>query len=165
MQVESQLQRGVRRRCLTFDLVGGFTKNSITNVKLQSSISFPPSRNFTSDDKKSMSSNQGNSSSPCILPTIGLHLNALATTQNDRMVTKETLASNKWFISTPCSISPFPSLTCTENSQNKSLDVEKDECPAGGEVRDVEVTHDVVSEEPEFGADESLSQSSPKKKK
>lgn len=155
----------MRRRCLTFDLAGGSTKRSTTNVKLHSSISFPSSRKFTSDDKKAILLKRGSSSSPHILPGIGLHLNTLATTQSDRMVTKETFTLNKQFISTPCSISPFPPLTYTEKSQNKSLDVEEDQCPTGSEVQNTEATHGDVSEAPEFGVDENLSQSSPKKKK
>jgi len=164
VQVESQLQRGMRRRCLTFELAGGSTKNSNNNSNIHTSISLPSNRKFTSDDKKPISLKPGSSSSR-VLPSIGLHLNALATTPSDRMVTKESLAFGKRFISVPCSISPFPPITAGDKSLNKSLDVEKEQCSTGSEVRDLEITHDDTSEATEFGVGENLSQSSPKKKK
>ncbi|ONK74347.1 uncharacterized protein A4U43_C03F5300 [Asparagus officinalis] len=153
----------MRRRCLTFELAGGSTKNSNNNSKLHPSVSSLSSRKFTLDDKLSILSKPESSSSQRVLPGIGLHLNTLATTPSDRMVTKETLAFGKRFISMPCSTSPFPPITAVQKSVNKSLDVIKDEHPTGSGVPGLEVTHDDASEAPADG--ENLMQGSPKKKK
>jgi len=164
VQGESQQQRSMRRRCLTFELAGGSTKNSNNNSYLLTSISLPPNRKFTSDDNKPISLKPGSSSSR-LLPSIGLHLNTLATTSSDRMVTKETLAFGKQFISMPCSISPFPPLTAGQKYLNKSLYVEKEQCRTESEVQNLEIAQDDTSVATEFEVGENLSQSSPKKKK
>lgn len=165
VQVESQQQRGIRRRCLTFELAGGSMKNSNNKSNLHNSFSLPSSRKLTPGDQKSNSLKPGSSSSSHVLPSIGLHLNSLATTLSDRMVTKESLAFGKRFISMPCSISPFPPIPAGAEYLNKSLDVGKDQCPTGSEGWDVGVPHDDAFEAPDNAIDENLSQNSPKKKK
>ncbi|XP_020273689.1 protein tesmin/TSO1-like CXC 2 [Asparagus officinalis] len=164
-KVESQQQRGMRRRCLTFELAGGSKKNSTINSNLHPSVLLPSSRKCTADNKNLISLKPGSSSLSRALPSIGLHLNTLRTIPTDRMVTKGTPALGKRFISMSCSINPYPPVTVEQSAVEKSLDVVMDKHPTGKEVLNHDVSHDDASKAPEFDDSNNLTQRSPKKRK
>ncbi|PQP91896.1 protein tesmin/TSO1-like CXC 2 isoform X2 [Prunus yedoensis var. nudiflora] len=87
------LQRGLRRRCLDFEMAGARRK-SLDNVSNSSSNMLSQSdEKITTNDKQLVPMKPGGESSRCILPGIGLHLNALAKTSKDYKIIKcESLA-------------------------------------------------------------------------
>ncbi|KAJ6797796.1 protein tesmin/TSO1-like CXC 2 [Iris pallida] len=157
-EVDSQIHRGMRRRCLVFEVSGVSGKDSNNNSTFHPSVSLPSTGKFTSDDRHLKLSRTGSSLSPHMLPGIGLHLNTLAAISKNRMVTPETLSSGRRLISMPCTISPFPPLTAS------SFDAEKDQFN-GTDVQDLEGVHSDSSEVPTGGLGEDLNHMSPKKKK
>ncbi|KAK4769489.1 hypothetical protein SAY86_027639 [Trapa natans] len=91
MKALSNLQRGMRRRCLDFEMVGGHkckilcdSSSSHSENKINSkNLQLPPVNN-----------NRRSRSSRCIVPGIGLHLNSLALAKRDYKVIKcDTLSS------------------------------------------------------------------------
>ncbi|XP_038971713.1 protein tesmin/TSO1-like CXC 3 isoform X2 [Phoenix dactylifera] len=159
-KVDSQQQRGMRRRCLVFDMAGISKKNLQNNSYHHSSSSSLSDEKMASDDK---CSRPGTSQAPCVLPGIGLHLNTLATTSKERPGTKEMLASGKELISMPCPVGPFG--PTTSGWKGKSLAVEKDASSTGNEVQNLHIMHDDASQSPVLGNGEELNQVSPKKKR
>ncbi|URE38617.1 Tesmin TSO1-like CXC domain containing protein, partial [Musa troglodytarum] len=159
-QVDSHQQRGMRRRCLVFEVASVSKRNMYSDSKLNplTSLSF---KGKSVCDTKNLKPNIRESL--YALPGIGLHLNALATTSKDRMVNKETLASEKQIISIPCSVGSLTSTTAGRNSLRKSSAVEKDLCPSGSEV-DLQIVSDDAPKDATPNIFEELSQGSPKKK-
>ncbi|KAJ6796788.1 protein tesmin/TSO1-like CXC 2 [Iris pallida] len=90
-QIDSQHHRGMRRRCLVFEVSGVSGKNSKNNSTFQPSVSLPSTGKFTSEDRQLTLLRPGSSLSSRMLPGIGLHLNTFATISRNRMVTPETL--------------------------------------------------------------------------
>ncbi|KAF8388095.1 hypothetical protein HHK36_026761 [Tetracentron sinense] len=158
-------QCGMRRRCLVFEMAGAHKKNLDDNCNSSSSISSQSEGKIASDDKKLVPTKLGSDTSLCMLPGIGLHLNAVATTSKGYRVAKhETLASGRQLISMPSSIASFNSLTSGQKSLNKSLvlnDLERDEAPdENGDL----IMQD-ASQAYARGVNEEFNQSSPKKKR
>ncbi|WOK91766.1 hypothetical protein Cni_G00457 [Canna indica] len=154
-------QRGIRRRCLVFDVAGVSIGNICSESNLKSSTSLSSKGKSICDVSKWRASV---SPSLCALPGIGLHLNALATTSKDRMVSKETLASGKQLISTQSSTDPFPSTTAERNNQSECLPIEKDLSPIE-KVEELQVIHHSAEKDTAAGNCDELSQDSPKKKR
>ncbi|CAL9108555.1 unnamed protein product [Musa acuminata var. zebrina] len=160
-QVDSHQQRGMRRRCLVFEVASVSKRNMYSDSKLNplTSLSFKgksvcDTKNLKPEIRESLYA----------LPGIGLHLNALATTSKDRMVNMETLASEKQIIRIPCSVGSLTSTTAGRNSLRKSSAVEKDLCPSGSEV-DLQIVSDDAPKDATPNICEELSQGSPKKKR
>ncbi|CAI8595457.1 unnamed protein product [Vicia faba] len=78
--------RGIRRRCLDFEMVG-VRKNSDDNSNTGSSTVQSEARNV-SDDKQLLPAKRNANSQKGILPGIGLHLNALAPLKDDTGIKK-----------------------------------------------------------------------------
>ncbi|KAK9137437.1 hypothetical protein Sjap_008031 [Stephania japonica] len=111
--------RGIRRRCLVFETGNAQKKKLEDDSNSCSSISSHSEEKVTPEDKPLVPVRPG--SSPCILPGIGLHLNALAATTKDLAVVKhETVIAGKQLISMPCSSATFHSLS-SERKSFKSL--------------------------------------------
>ncbi|KAF5194967.1 tesmin/TSO1-like CXC [Thalictrum thalictroides] len=156
-------QRGIRRRCLVFDTAGARKRKLEEDSTSSSSVTSQSDGKYTSDDKQLVSIRPCNSTSPCMIPGIGLHLNALAaTTRDPRVVKHETLASGKELISMPSSLSSIHSLSVEKKSLSSSLALSStytDISPVGNDLQDVlDAPHASVFK---VGEDES----SPKKKR
>ncbi|KAK7809619.1 crc domain-containing protein tso1, partial [Quercus suber] len=90
------LHRGMRRRCLDFEMVGARRKNLGDGSNSSSSMLSQSDENIACHDKQLVPFKPGGDSSRCILPGIGLHLNALATTSKDyKNVKHEDLSSGR----------------------------------------------------------------------
>lgn len=154
----------MRRRCLVFEMGGARRKHLDENSGPDSSVWLQSDGNMSSNDQKLVSIKTGNESSRCLLPGIGLHLNALATTPKDyKIVNHDSSASGRLLIGPSSSVNFHPSTTDQEllNSilpvaasdreidsiDNAVLPVE-DACHASG-----------------YAANEEINQSSPKKKR
>ncbi|XP_059650667.1 protein tesmin/TSO1-like CXC 2 isoform X2 [Cornus florida] len=158
------LQRGMRRRCLVFEMVGARRKHFDDSSSYGSSTLSQSYGNIVSNDKEMGPERPGNDSTRCILPGIGLHLNALATTSKDYNVGKhENLASGRQLTNTPNSTASLYSLTSGQEPLNKSLaatSVERDMVSAENGVQvieDASQASGLVCEE--------FNQCSPKKKR
>ncbi|KAK1271794.1 Protein tesmin/TSO1-like CXC 2 [Acorus gramineus] len=128
-KVESQHQRGVRRRCLFVEM-GTAHKNNLHNGSdSDSSRSVKDDANVTSDDRQLVPFKAGNGSSTCMLPSIGLHLNALATTSKDsRMVLQENPDSGRQSIKMSSSIGSLRFLKVAQ-----TLHIQRDSRSIGGD--------------------------------
>ncbi|OVA15531.1 CRC domain [Macleaya cordata] len=157
-------QRGTRRRCLLFEMVGH--KRSLEdNSNSRSSISHSDGK-FASDDKQLVPFKAGNSSSPCMLPGIGLHLNALAATTKDttRVVKHENLPSGRQVISMSSRLTSLHSVVSEQNPLNKTFALNSVERDMGPAVNEVQVMQD-ASQASGFGVREEFNESSSPRKR
>ncbi|GAA0174764.1 hypothetical protein LIER_28090 [Lithospermum erythrorhizon] len=189
----SNLYRGMRRRCLDFEQSGARKKllsessNSDSLILPQSDGIFELSAarkkhlleksnsdssllpqsdgNCMSIDKQPIPAKFRNESPRCVLPGIGLHLNALAATSKDYKVVKnESSASGKQLVIAPGSASNHHLLNSSQDSLRRAIDVAQSDRQIvlfdngrsiqedGGNVLD-------------YMATEELNQTSPKKKR
>ncbi|KAK4482859.1 hypothetical protein RD792_010031 [Penstemon davidsonii] len=110
----SGLYRGMRRRCLVFDMSGARSKHF---DDMQSDANVP------TQDQQLVLEKTGNDSTRCVLSGIGLHLNALATTPKDyKIANHEASASGRLQISTtPSSSVNFQPQTTNQDFSNNNL--------------------------------------------
>ncbi|PHT38638.1 hypothetical protein CQW23_22211 [Capsicum baccatum] len=121
-EMVSTLYRGMRRRCLVFEMVGSRRKH--VDEGSGSSAVQDTDGNLACNEKQLVPYKTVNESSRCILPGIGLHLNALAASSKDGKVVKhETSASGKQLLITSGSaVSHHPSVNGQES-------LKKEACP------------------------------------
>ncbi|XP_011030649.1 PREDICTED: protein tesmin/TSO1-like CXC 2 isoform X2 [Populus euphratica] len=144
----SNLHRGMRRRCLDFEKVGSRRKN-IDDGSSSSSVLVQLDEKTTPKNTPLVPVKPGGDSSRCILPGIGLHLNALAINSKDSNKIKlETFSSS---ITLPGSADSFNSRT-TDQELDESLTLVSSE-------RDNDPNENAVPLVEDF------SQTSPKKKR
>ncbi|XP_052191424.1 protein tesmin/TSO1-like CXC 2 isoform X2 [Diospyros lotus] len=161
----SNLHRGMRRRCLVFEMVGARRKHVDDGSSSASSIASQSNVNSECNDKQLVPIKPGNDSSRYILPGIGLHLNALARTSKEcSTVCNEPLGSGRQLIDDPTSSASFRSLSTGQEPPNNSLAVTSSERNRGPAESGVQVAED-ASQAPGYIASEEFSQSSPKKKR
>lgn len=154
----------MRRRCLVYEMAGAHIKNLDNGSNCSSSMLSQSDEMIASADKQLVPFKSGGDSSRCILPGIGLHLNALATTSKDYKVVKHEILATGGQLSMPSSSASLHSPTSGQESLNKLLTLassEKDPSPA---INGVEVTED-ASQATAYLASEELNQNSPKKKR
>ncbi|KAL6292047.1 hypothetical protein ACE6H2_000189 [Prunus campanulata] len=158
------LQRGLRRRCLDFEMAGARRK-SLDNVSNSSSNMLSQSdEKITTNDKQLVPMKPGGEFSRCILPGIGLHLNALAKTSKDYKIIKcESLAYGRQ-LSLPNSTADIHSPTGGQGPGHESFSSASSERDMDGAENGVQLAHD-ASQEPAFLANEEFNQNSPKKKR
>lgn len=155
----------MRRRCLVFEMGGARRKHLEESSGSGSSLWLNSDGTTPSDDQNLAPLNTGNESSRCLLPGIGLHLNALATTPKDyKFVNPDSSSASARLVIGPSSVvNLHPSATSqelldnilpqassereTDSMENTALPVE-DACPVSG-----------------FTANEEINQGSPKKKR
>ncbi|KAK6913976.1 CRC domain, partial [Dillenia turbinata] len=93
-ELASNLHRGMRRRCLVFEMAGAHRKKLKYDLDSNSSTLQQSGGRVASSDNQLVPIKRSNDSSRHILPGIGLHLNALATSSMDYKVVKhETVTS------------------------------------------------------------------------
>ncbi|KAL8105066.1 protein tesmin/TSO1-like CXC 2 isoform X2 [Apium graveolens] len=162
-EIASNLQRGMRRRCLVFEMVGSRRKclddgSSCSSVLLQSH------ENTAFGDKCVVPLKPASGASKRRLPGIGLHLNALAATSMDHKIEKHEAFPPG---GQPLSVSGSASYFDMSNSQqisNSALVVtssNRDICP----LEDGILTAENAAPGSGFLVNEVLDHSSPKKKK
>ncbi|KAE9612820.1 putative transcription factor Tesmin family [Lupinus albus] len=88
------MHRGLRRRCLDFEMASVRQKKSDDYSKTDSSTSQSGGRNVA-NEKHLIPTEQISVSRNCILPGIGLHLNALATLKDHNSITKGKFSSGR----------------------------------------------------------------------
>ncbi|KAL9240824.1 hypothetical protein vseg_015001 [Gypsophila vaccaria] len=136
----NSLYRGVRRRCLTFDMAR--PKKSVDGAPFVSSLSSLRSEGKPVSASKQPVTPQGDSSR-CVFPGIGLHLNALAAASKDRGISYQEM------------ISP----TSQEPPNNAIAIFEKDGAPTENEIELMEDCAQLSANA------EDLNSNSPKKKR
>ncbi|KAL6008064.1 hypothetical protein ACLOJK_033570 [Asimina triloba] len=160
---EIQQQRGMRRRCLVFEMTGTKKKPLDEDSKSSSSNSVQSEGKFPSSHKQLVPFKPGTGS--CILPSIGLHLNALATTSKDcRIVKHEPSTSGSQLISMPNAASSFSSVAAGQKLLTNSSSFKSIESNSSLVVNEVQVTEG-AQQAPAFEVGEELNQISPKKKR
>ncbi|KAG9129731.1 hypothetical protein Leryth_015431 [Lithospermum erythrorhizon] len=157
--------RGMRRRCLVFEQSGARKKHLVENSNTNPPILPQFDENSMIMDKQTMATKFRSTSSRCVLPGIGLHLNALAATSKDYKVVKnERCTSGKQLVITPSSASNHHLLNSCQDSLSKDVDVTQSDrqivlCENGrsSQEDDGNVSDYMVNDE--------FSQTSPKKKR
>ncbi|KAJ8547330.1 hypothetical protein K7X08_010916 [Anisodus acutangulus] len=163
-EMVSTLYRGMRRRCLVFEMAGPRRKH--LDEGSGSSAVQETDGNLACDEKQLVPSKTVNESSRCILPGIGLHLNALAASSEDGKVVKHEAnnASMKQLLITSGSAVSLHPLVTGQESLSKSLA----ETPGEGAIvpfeNSVPLMEDVF-QAPGYVNNEDLNQNSPKKKR
>ncbi|XP_068635141.1 protein tesmin/TSO1-like CXC 2 [Aristolochia californica] len=165
-KVDSQQLRGMRRRCLVFEVAGTQNKNFEDDLRSISSTSSQADGKIKPDDKQLVPlKTSGISSSSCIVPGIGLHLNTLASTSKScKVVKQEIIASGRRLISMPKPFGSFSSLSTERRAPIKcfaSNPVDREICPVNKESH---FTQDNLCV-PGLGVGEDSNPSSPKKKR
>ncbi|XP_059293725.1 protein tesmin/TSO1-like CXC 3 isoform X1 [Lycium ferocissimum] len=166
-EMVSTLYRGMRRRCLVFEMVGPRRKH--LDEGSGSSAVQETDGNLACNEKQLVPSKTVNESSRCILPGIGLHLNALAASSKDGKVVKHeanNASGKQLLIASGSAVSLHPLVTGQE-PLNKSLP----ETPREGQIvpfvpleNSVPLMEDVC-QAPGYVNNEELNQTSPKKKR
>ena len=158
------LHRGLRRRCLDFEMTGARRKSYNDVSDYSSSLLSQSNENVTTTDKRLISTKPGGDSSRCILPGIGLHLNALATTSKDYKIIKNENSASGRELSRPNSNASIHSPTAGQGSVYESF-------PSASSERDMDSTENGVqlsqdaSQASTLLANEDFNQNSPKKKR
>ncbi|KAG7992012.1 hypothetical protein I3843_02G106800 [Carya illinoinensis] len=158
----SNLYRGMRRRCLDFEMVGARRKNLGDASDLSSSTL---DEKIACYDKRLVPIKPSGDSSRCILPGIGLHLNALATNSKDhKNVKHESLSSGQQLY--------LPSSTASVNSPTNSQEPLRISLTSvSSSERDTELAENGIShvEDASQGSaylvSDEFNQNSPKKKR
>ncbi|XP_019180463.1 PREDICTED: protein tesmin/TSO1-like CXC 2 [Ipomoea nil] len=160
-EMVSGLYRGMRRRCLVFEMNGARRQPLDDNSGSSSSILAEHDGNTAEKHLVAV-----NESSRRVLPGIGLHLNALAVTPRDGKGAKhESFASSgKQLIIAPTSAANYHLITTSQESLNNSLAVVSSEREIVPTRNGASLNED-ASQEPRYVGNEELSQTSPKKKK
>lgn len=157
-------QRGTRRRCLLFEMGGG-QKRRLEDDSKSGSSSSPSDGKVTSEDRQLVPFKAGNNSSPCMVPGIGLHLNALAVSGKDnRVVKQENLPSGKSLISMSSHITSLHTVESELQPLNKTFSLsslERDIVPA---VSEDQVMQDAYQASV-FGVSEEFESGSPRKRR
>ncbi|KAH6808917.1 hypothetical protein C2S51_026700 [Perilla frutescens var. frutescens] len=156
--------RGMRRRCLVFEMGGARRKHLEENSGSDSSVWLHSDGNSPSNDQNLIPINKGNDSSRCLLPGIGLHLNALATTPKDyKIVNPDSSASARLLIGPSSVVNLHPSTT----GQGLLGNI----LPVAPSDREIDITENAVPPVEDacppsgYAANEEISQGSPKKKR
>ncbi|KAK4425642.1 protein tesmin/TSO1-like CXC 2 [Sesamum alatum] len=159
----SGLYRGMRRRCLVFEMAGGRRKHMDENSGSDSSALLQSDGNTSSNDQKLLM-RTGNDSSRRVLPGIGLHLNALATTPKDyKIVNPDSSATGRLLIGPSSSVNFHPSPTGQE-LLNNILPV----APSDREIDSIDnalLPVEDACQASGYMANEEMNQNSPKKKR
>ncbi|KAL1548625.1 protein tesmin/TSO1-like CXC 2 [Salvia divinorum] len=152
--------RGMRRRCLVFEMGGSRRKHLEENPVSDSSVWLCSDGNMTSSDQKLVPLNRGNESSRRLMPGIGLHLNALATTPKDSKIGNPDSSSSARLLIGPSSIVNLHPSTTNQGLLDNIL-------PVATSDRDGDGMENVGDACPpsSYAANEEINQSSPKKKR
>ncbi|XP_022722031.1 protein tesmin/TSO1-like CXC 2 [Durio zibethinus] len=150
----SNLHRGLRRRCLDFEMLAARRNNLDDGSNTSSYV-----------DNQLVPTKPGNDSSRCILPGIGLHLNALAITSRDnKNIKHETLSSGTQKISFPGSTTSILPPTAGQEAVHESLTSASTEREIDPAENGVQLAED-ASQASAYLANEEFNQNSPKKKR
>lgn len=154
----------MRRRCLDFEMVGARRKNLGDASNLSSSMLLQSDEKIACYGKQLVPIKPGGESTRCILPGIGLHLNALAANSKDHIYVKqESLSSGKQLY--------LPSSTGSLNSPTNSQEPLHISLTSVTSERDTELAENGVShvEDASPGSavlvSDEFNQNSPKKKR
>ncbi|KAL5541516.1 hypothetical protein UlMin_009226 [Ulmus minor] len=146
------LHRGIRRRCLDFEMVGARRKNLEDGSNSSSSSLTQADENISSSDRQR-----------CIIPGIGLHLNALASTSRDcKIITNENMSGIQ--IRLPNSNISVHSPSASQDPPEKSLVLVTSERDVNAPENGVQLLQD-ASQATGSLANEESNQNSPKKKR
>lgn len=159
----SNLHRGMLRRCLDFELVTR-RKNADGSSNYGSSVILHSDEKFASEDKQLVPLKPGSDSPRCMVPGIGLHLNALAITpQENKNIGIESLSSVRQ-ISLPGANASFHSPENCEDPHHEPLTSASTERDIVAVENGVLLAED-ASQTSAYLAEEEYNQNSPKKKR
>ncbi|KAK4783278.1 hypothetical protein SAY86_007652 [Trapa natans] len=121
MKPLSNFQRGMRRRCLDFELVGSHHHERLPDRSNSSSLSHLEGMIASANLMlTSVNSKRGGEPSMCILPGIGLHLNSLASAKGCYNVISQDSSISETHSNMPCQ--ELLQQTVISNSSDKEAD-------------------------------------------
>lgn len=152
--------RGMRRRCLDFEM-GGAPRKNLGDGSSHGSVLSQPDEKMTTNEEQLGPLRQYGDSSRRVLPGIGLHLNALAATSKQSKIIKSDILSSGIQIRSTASIrSPRTGLEALDESLNSGAS----EIDTNATENGVQLLQD-ASQVPGALASEDFNQNSPKKKR
>lgn len=155
LKLVSVAYRGMRRRCLDFEMASVRRKNSDDNSKPGSSASQTDEENVA-NEKKLLPAKRNANSQRCILPGIGLHLNALAAFKDNKGIQNENFSSAKITLpSSSSSLLEHQHLSLVPVSSERQLD------PSDNGIQPAEDCSQAAA----YMAGEDFNPNSPKKKR
>lgn len=158
------LHRGMRRRCLVFEMGGARRKHFNENSSSLTPI-LSQEGNTSSTNKQLVHIRGGNESSRHIFPGIGLHLNTLATAPKDyKVVNQDPSVSGRLVITPSSSMANFHSLSTAQEQVNQPLAINSMERDMDHVDSAVQLLED-ANQAPANMIAEEFNQSSPKKKR
>ncbi|XP_073148141.1 protein tesmin/TSO1-like CXC 2 [Henckelia pumila] len=159
----SGLYRGMRRRCLVYEMAGAHRQRFEETSAPDSPVVLQSGSDTSSNNRQLVPTNMIDESPRCVVPTLGLHLNALGTTPKDyKLVNLEPSASGRLLIGLSPSVDFHPPTTGQESLNN--LDVTS----LGGDIDNIEDFVPLREDSCQASghvANEEITQSSPKKKR
>lgn len=145
--------------------MGGARRKFLDDGSSSSSSMLPNCCNITSSENQPIPSKSDNKSSQCILPAIGLHLNALARSSKDYNANnQETSVALRLLMNDPSSHAAPDSFANDQEIIIQPLALNSADGDLGPVDGGVRVTEDAYQLSGYVGSDH-LNQSSPKKKK
>lgn len=126
----------MRRRCLDFEMAGMRRKNTNNGFNNSSSTVQSDDRD-SANDSQLLPAKRNGDSQRCILPGIGLHLNALATLKDYRSTKNENMSSGRQ-LSLPGPASVLQHSANQEQQQSMSASAERDLDPQENGVQSAE---------------------------
>ncbi|CAO2837051.1 unnamed protein product [Amaranthus hypochondriacus] len=160
----SQKEQTTRRRCLVYEVSGSRYRKLVADSPSNS----PTKQGVSSvipDDKCVISGRSGGYKFSSALPSIGLHLNALAAVSKDKIIVKsQTLTCRRQLIRSPRTISSSDSVISDARLPTVKLEPEIVERESDEQNDEVPVSEN-VPENSFFGNGVELPQCSPKKKR
>ncbi|CAL0332075.1 unnamed protein product [Lupinus luteus] len=152
-ELVSVMHRGLRRRCLDFEMASVRQKNSDDNSNTVFSTLHSDGRNVTNENQL-VHTKHNSDSRKCNLPGIGLHLNALAILKDHNGIKHERLSSGRQL-----------SLICSTSSLKISTSQEHHHLAMSAVSSEREIDSSSNGVQPAEECREDLNQNSPKKKK
>ncbi|XP_047951005.1 protein tesmin/TSO1-like CXC 2 [Salvia hispanica] len=153
--------RGIRRRCLVFEMGGARRKHLEENPVSDSSVWLCSDGNMTSSDQKVVPLNRGNESSRRVMPGIGLHLNALATTPKDNQNGNPDSSSSARLLIGPSSVVNLHPSTTNQGLLDNNLPLATSDRNGDG----IENAVEDACLPSAYAANEDINQGSPKRKR
>ncbi|EXB51136.1 hypothetical protein L484_009100 [Morus notabilis] len=157
------LHRGMRRRCLDFEMAGARRKNLGDGSSSSSGLSQPDEK-ITTNEKQLGPLRPCGDSSRHVLPGIGLHLNALTTTSKGNKVRKSDNLSSGIHIRLPNYAASIHSPRAGQEALDKSETPASSIIDTNAAENGVQLLQD-ASQAPGSLASEDFNQNSPKKKR
>ncbi|CAA6658526.1 unnamed protein product [Spirodela intermedia] len=150
VQVGEPSHRGIRRRCLVFEMGGSHEQNMLCDPENNTPPSLSPSVKLSPGDRQQAFFKPCPSPQSTVVPSIGLHLNSLAIISKEGTSAEDAFSCER---QSGATVQKHPSI---------SLKIERDDLSCGSEIQDLASMQDSF-QVPATGCGDNLNPGSPMK--